>query len=56
MSEIHNIIAAQKAFYETGKTRQVGLRTRQLKLLHHAVCRCEGQLLDALHKDLGKTF
>ena len=49
------IVAAQKAFYDTGKTLDLKFRTDALKALLDAVITNEKKLLDALHEDLGKS-
>ena len=49
------IVAAQKAFYDTGKTLDLKYRVDALKALLNAVIVHEGKLLDALHEDLGKS-
>lgn len=49
------IVAAQKAFYDTGKTLDLKFRMDALKALLNAMTVHESKLLDALHTDLGKS-
>jgi aldehyde dehydrogenase (NAD+) len=52
---ISEITAAQKAFFDTGKTFDLKFRMDALKALRSAVIANEGKLLDALYEDLGKS-
>jgi acyl-CoA reductase-like NAD-dependent aldehyde dehydrogenase len=45
---------AQRAFFRRGLTRDVGFRTQQLRALRGAIVRREGDILDALRRDLGR--
>lgn len=45
----------QKAYFETGATRDIGFRIQQLKRLKQAIQKHEGLLLDALYQDLRKS-
>ncbi len=53
--KISEIAAAQKAFYDTGKTLGLKFRTDALKALLNAMIVNEGKLLSALYEDLGKS-
>lgn len=46
---------AQKAFFDSGKTRPYEFRRNQLKLLDEAIREWEGRIIDALRADLGKS-
>lgn len=48
-------IAAQRAFYATGRTRTLQWRLDQLKYLKKAIKQYEQDLLDAVELDLGKS-
>ena len=52
--DIASLIARQRAFFQTGSTRPVSFRRRQLRILHDALESHEATLLDALHADLRK--
>ncbi|MBR6309457.1 MAG: aldehyde dehydrogenase family protein [Lachnospiraceae bacterium] len=52
--EVHGIVAAQRAFFKTGKTLDVKFRIAQLKALKASVLTHEADMVDALHKDLGR--
>ena len=51
---VHNAVTAQKAFFSTGVTLDVGWRIEQLKKLREAVKSHEGAMLRALNEDLGR--
>ncbi len=53
---ISEIVAAQKAFFDTGKTLDLRFRTDALKALMNAVIVHEDKLLSALREDLGKSY
>lgn len=48
------VLAAQRAFFETGATRAVAFRRDALLRLRAALVAHEAQLLEALHEDLGR--
>lgn len=48
------VLAAQKAYFETGETKNASFRKAQLKQLKEALSRFEPELLAALRADLGK--
>ena len=53
--KVHDIVAAQRKFFRTGKTLDVKWRAEQLKKLRQAVAdNCE-MLQHALYEDLGKS-
>ena len=47
--------AAQKAYFESGKTLPVPARIAALKKLHAAIVQSEDEIAAALHADLGKS-
>lgn len=49
------ILQRQRAFFQTGRTREVGFRLRELHRLRKAIARHEGDLMAALRADLGKA-
>ncbi len=49
------MVQRQRAFFETGRTRDVGFRMRELRRLRQAIARREGDLANALRADLGKS-
>jgi aldehyde dehydrogenase (NAD+) len=52
--QIHEIIARHRAFFNTGRTKDLSFRTEQLRRLKQAVAAKEHALLRALAQDLGK--
>lgn len=48
------LLAAQRAFFESGATRAVAFRREALQRLRAALVAHEAQLLEALHEDLGR--
>ena len=52
--EIHELIEAQRRFFNTGKTLDVSFRIKQLKALKAALISHEIAICDALNKDLGR--
>ena len=52
---IHGLAERQRAFFRSGKTRDVGWRLEQLKKLRDAIRRFEPELLAALAEDLGRS-
>lgn len=52
---LREILRAQRAWYESGKARDVSVRVAALKKLRQTLKRREEQLLAALRKDLGKA-
>lgn len=55
MQNIEEIVARQRAHYQTGATLPVSQRLRALKQLKEAIRRYEPQLLEAMKTDLGKS-
>ncbi len=53
--QITDILAAQRAYFQSGATLDVDFRIRQLKKLYAAVEKYEAQIGDALRADLGKS-
>ena len=54
-AEKEKIIREQRAYFKCGKTLPVGMRERALKKLYRAIRKYENEILEALHKDLGKS-
>ena len=55
MFDAKQAIERQRAFFNTGKTKDVDFRVRQLRLLREAVLKHEGEILEALRLDLNKA-
>jgi aldehyde dehydrogenase (NAD+) len=55
MTEIKSILSAQKEFFETGRTKNIAFRARQLEILQHAIAAYEERILKALNEDLSKS-
>lgn len=55
METIQTVIAAQRAFFQTGATRALAFRQAQLKTLQTAIRNREDELMQALQDDLGKS-
>ena len=53
--EISALCAAQRAFFSSGKTRPLSFRLQQLEKLAQALRRYDGELAEALRKDLNKA-
>lgn len=53
--QIENIMEAQRQFFATGKTFDVGFRIRMLTRLEKAIVKYEDDLCTAIHSDLGKS-
>ncbi len=53
--ELSQLVARQRARFESGGTRPAAWRAEQLRRLRHALCAHESQLLTALHADLRKS-
>jgi acyl-CoA reductase-like NAD-dependent aldehyde dehydrogenase len=51
-----DIAEAQRAFFRRGLTREIGFRVRQLRALRSAVVQHEGDILQALKRDLGRPM
>lgn len=56
MISLENLVKHQHSYFETGKTLDVGFRLRRLCQLERAIRRYEKALLEALKKDLGKSY
>ncbi len=54
-ARIRQIVSSQKAFFNTGKTKDVSWRITQLKKLYEALKRHESDIFDALQQDLMKN-
>jgi aldehyde dehydrogenase (NAD+) len=55
MEDIKNILADQKTFFDTGRTRGVSFRAAQLDALQGVIRDNQKDILDALKKDLSKS-
>lgn len=53
--EIDALLASQKRFFESGATLPLPFRAEMLRKLYDAVKNREGQIAEALRKDLGKS-
>ncbi len=53
--EISQILAAQRAYFQSGATLNVDFRIRQLKKLYAAIRKYEPRIHEALRADLGKS-
>ncbi len=57
MKDIKQTVGAQRAFFNAGKTKDLGFRIEQLKKLKNALIRSEADIGKALFEDFGKcTF
>ena len=52
--EIHELVLAQRRYFNTGETLKVSFRIKQLKALKAALISHEDAICDALNKDLGR--
>lgn len=52
--ELKELNKRQKAFFDSGKTLDVGFRIGTLKKIKHLIIKYESEIFDALSKDLGK--
>jgi aldehyde dehydrogenase (NAD+) len=55
MKEIQSIVKEQKAFFNTGQTKDAGFRKTQLDTLQKAIGENRAQILEALQQDLSKS-
>ena len=55
MTDIERIVATQREFFQTGATLPVKYRLKALDTLKRAIQKYEGELLEAMHTDLGKS-
>ena len=55
MNDIHETVARQRAFFETGKTLPVAYRKEALARLRREILAREKEIAAALQKDLGKS-
>jgi len=55
-SNVNEILTAQRAFYRSGKTREVSYRIKALKQLKKTVKSLEAEIYEALAKDLHKPI
>ncbi len=52
--EIHKLVKSQRDFFNSGITLDVGFRIARLKALKASVLKHEPDMIEALHKDLGR--
>lgn len=55
MAEIKEIVIKQREYFSKGKTKNLGFRIQQLKLLRKIIIRHEEDIMLALKKDLNKS-
>ena len=55
MKEVQSLVSEQKAFFNTGKTKDAGFRKTQLTTLQKAIGENRVKILDALQQDLSKS-
>lgn len=53
--QIHAVVEVQRAFFDSGATRDVGKRTEYLKKIKEYIVKNESIIAGALKKDLGKS-
>ena len=53
-TDLHQLVASQRAFFASGQTRSLTFRVRQLQRLRAAIEKAEKSILQALESDLGK--
>src|SRR5579885_3386190 len=51
---LERLLAQQRSYFASGKTRSIHWRVEQLKKLKQAIIKYEPDILDALHADIGK--
>jgi aldehyde dehydrogenase (NAD+) len=55
LTDIRTILEEQRAFFNAGRTRDVGFRSNQLDTLRSVIGENQQKILDALHQDLSKS-
>lgn len=55
MEEEKMLLNSQRAYYETGRTRDISFRIRQLISLRESIIKNEAEIMQALKKDLNKS-
>ena len=53
--EFHDIVIQQKSYFDSNSTKSIAFRKIMLKKLMDALDEREDLLLEALHRDLGKS-
>ena len=53
--QIARVLAAQRAYFESGETYPVANRIAALKRLYAAISRREEEIAAALHKEIGRA-
>lgn len=56
MNEIRNTLAAQEQFFKSGRTKDLNFRLENLNRLRKGIIQNEAAILEALKKDLSKSF
>jgi hypothetical protein len=56
LTDIKTLLADQKCFLNTGKTKDIGFRKGKLETLHESLGENEENVLNALMQDLSKSF
>lgn len=54
-TELSDLVASQRAFFLTGKTRDISFRKEQLLRLKNTLLKYQSEILEALAEDLGKS-
>lgn len=52
---MHEAFRAQRQYFESGRTRNITFRRKQLQLLRQTIVRREDDIMEALRMDLGKS-
>lgn len=55
ISRVRTLMAQQREYFNSGETRDVDFRIKNLKTLRKSIVKYEHEILDALHEDLGKA-
>lgn len=55
MNKVKKILDKQKKFYQTGKTKEIDFRVKNLELLYKAIQKHEKEIMEALQEDLNKA-
>ena len=55
MTEIQQVLAEQREFFQTGRTKNLDFRLQALARLKSAIIQNEAEILDALNRDLSKS-
>ncbi len=55
MSEIKSIVDKQREYFNKGTTKSIDFRIEKLNILKNAILKNEGEILEAINKDLNKA-